>query len=75
MPRRKSLVEKSRLNLEISTKVREQLERLRIRTEADSLVEVIRRALGVYEYVVEAQRGKSRIIFRNGTQEEEKVFL
>lgn len=50
MPRQPS-PKKSRLNLEMSQSVRRRLESLRVRTEADSLAEVVRRALAVYDEV------------------------
>ncbi len=49
MSRPPSLFKKSRLTLEFSEQVRAQLTKLREKTHAGSITEVIRRALGVYE--------------------------
>ena len=49
MPRPASTEAKVRLNLELPERVRERLERVRVMSEADSLTEVIRRALSVYD--------------------------
>ena len=40
-----------RLNLDLSERTREQLEDLRKMTNADSMSEVIRRALCIYDYL------------------------
>ena len=45
-----------RLNLEMSESVRQNLEWLRDETNADSLAEVIRRSLAVYEFAWKAQK-------------------
>jgi hypothetical protein len=42
-----------RLNLELAAPVRTRLERLQKRTHADSMSEVIRRAISVYGLIVE----------------------
>lgn len=42
---------KRRLSLNISNSVNDQLESLRDRSDADSLTEVIRRALAVYDHL------------------------
>ncbi len=58
---------KCRLNLAISESVRERMEALKDSTDADSLTEVIRRALAAYEYIKEQQRQGNRIMLeRNG---------
>ena len=41
----------SRLNLELSQAVRDRLETLRDEVDADSITEVIRRALALYDHV------------------------
>ncbi len=47
---------RTRLNLAISPEVKARLENLQERTEADSMTEVIRRALAVYERLVDIDR-------------------
>lgn len=55
--------ETSRLNLEVSLSVRERLDQLRDLSDADSLTEVIRSALAVYEVVLqEVKRGGEVIL-------------
>lgn len=49
MARRKSKVRKVRLSIEVSPRVRAQLERVQKLVDADSLTEVIRRSVAVYE--------------------------
>lgn len=50
--------------------VRDRLERLKSETEADSLTEVIRRALSVYELLWDQrQQGWETVVRRNGTEQ------
>jgi len=62
---------KVRLDLNVTQRLRNRLLRLRAETEADSLTEVIRRAVAVYEVLV-AARYNGRIILRakDGTERE-----
>ena len=53
MPRPAKNRETVRLTLAINPEVRERLENLRDDTGADSLTEVIRRSLAVYEFIWE----------------------
>ena len=74
MPRLPSNRPKTRLNLEVSQAVRERLQRLKDETDADSLTEVIRRSLAVYELLWDQQQqGGETIVRRDGT--ERSVFL
>ena len=71
LPRRKRST--SRLNLEMSTKVRRRIERLRDEMDADSLSEVIRRALAVYELLhTERSRnhGQPMIRYPDGSEKD-----
>jgi hypothetical protein len=52
MPRAKSDKQKKRLTLDLSEKTCNALEALKLRTDADSLVEVVRKAVAVYELVI-----------------------
>ena len=59
--------DKVRLNLALSETVRRKMEDLKLRTDADSLTEVVRRALAVYDIIVaEAQSGNRILIDRAG---------
>ena len=44
----------ARLTLDVPDPVRERLERLKTKSEASSVTEVVRRALAVYELLLEA---------------------
>lgn len=60
-----------RLSLDVSPKVREQLNLLEEKTEAGSITEVIRRALALYDLVVEHQDEGGKLIFRNSGGQDE----
>ena len=61
-----------RLSLEMNEAVRDRLEELRDRIHADSLSEVIRRALSVYDLLaVEHAKGARPILrYKNGNERE-----
>ena len=65
MPRPKQEQEKRKLTLELSLPVRERLTSLQKRSEADSLTEVIRRSLAVYDLLLAARDSGSEIIIRS----------
>jgi hypothetical protein len=73
--RRPKAVPTTRLNLEIAETVRQRLESLQARSEADSMVEVIRRALAVYEVLWEAKDEGASVIVRTKGGEEKEVIL
>lgn len=77
MPRLAKNIKTRRLNLEVSEAVRDALERLRDLTEADSLTEVIRRSLAVYDYLWNEKASGSVIMIkdRGNRQEKELVLL
>lgn len=54
-------IPKVRVNLDLPPASKAQLERLRDITEADSMSEVVRRALALYEAVIEATGTAERI--------------
>lgn len=66
---------KSRLNLEMAQVVRGQLERLQSETGADSMTEVVRRALLLYELVVGVQKGGGQVVFRDDAGERVVIIL
>jgi hypothetical protein len=65
--------DRTRLSLDVSPKVREQLDRLEVRTEAGSITEVIRRALALYDLVTEHQSEGGKLVFRHPDGEEESL--
>lgn len=74
MPRQPSPNPKTRLNLEVSESVRTLLEDLRKRTDADSLTEVIRRAVAVYDVLV-ATRATIILHYPDGHDETLRIVL
>lgn len=65
--RRASEIPKVRLNLEMAEVVRKQLEQLRTKTHADSLAEVIRRSLVVYDYLWSAKENGATVLLKDDT--------
>ena len=63
--------DRTRLSLDVSPKVREQLDLLETRTEAGSITEVIRRALALYDLVTEHQSEGGKLVFRFPDAEDE----
>lgn len=67
---------KSRLTIDLPEPVRQKLNSLRERTNADSLVEVIRRAILVYDLIaIESAKGGKLIIRAPDGTEREVVLL
>jgi hypothetical protein len=64
-----------RLNLQIAETVRQRLEALVDRSEADSMVEVIRRALAVYEVLWDVKEQGASIVVRFSDGREKDLIL
>ncbi len=75
MPRLKKDEARTRLNLELPQTARDRLEALRVETEADSLAEVIRRSLALYELLWQQQQQGVQIIARKGDEEKRVLLL
>jgi len=60
-----TMSKKTRLTLDLSLPVRQELTELRDLTQADSLTEVVRRALAVYSFVVKAKVGGGKLLLRD----------
>lgn len=60
--------------MELAATVKQKLEELRDTTQADSLGEVVRRAVSLYDYLLDEQRSGRRLISR-GVDEEKEVVL
>lgn len=71
-----SATSKVRLNLEVPERVRARIEALQSMTESDSMTEVIRRALALYDVVVEARSNGQTLLIRDadGTTREMVVL-
>lgn len=68
--------ETRRLSLNISKSVSDKLEALVEKTDADSLTEVIRRSVAVYDHVInETSKNKAELILRTADGEEKTVLL
>ncbi len=72
-PNRK--VKKVRLNLELSPAVRERLDALQITTDADSLSEVIRHSLAVYEKLWEVVVNNDNMLIVRDSEGREREFV
>jgi hypothetical protein len=72
MPRPASGDDKVRLHLELPTRLRERLDELRALTEADSVTEVVRRAIAIYDVLVTR---KERVFLRSADGTEREVLV
>jgi hypothetical protein len=73
MPRISTGEPKVRLNLELTDRVRARLEYLRAETQADTLVEVVRRALAIYDTLLSVTRDRGDAVIlrsKDGTERE-----
>ncbi len=71
MPRRSTNRKMTRLNLAVSEDVRDRIETLRDETDAESVTEVIRRALAVYDKLIsKSQQGGEVFIRHRGVERE-----
>lgn len=75
MPRPRKDRDTSRLNLELTKQTRDRLEELRERSEADSLTEVIRRALAVYDAVLEHYGTGGKVLLRDKDGVDRQVLV
>ena len=66
---------KVRLNLDLTAKVKGQLEELQKRSEASSLVEVIRRALALYDLVLEVTENDGAVFVQHSDGTKERLCL
>ncbi len=65
----------SRLNLEMTKATRDRLEHLRDATNADSMAEVIRRALEMYDFVRTEESAGAEVFIRKGNKETQVKIL
>lgn len=70
MPRPASHEARVRLNLDLPVSVRERMDHVREMSEADTISEVIRRSLAVYEALLDITHGGAKIVTRrrDGTE-------
>ena len=62
-----------RLSLDVSHDVRDSLNRLAQVTDSHSITEVIRRAVAIYDIIVEEQAKGTKLVFRQRDGEEETI--
>lgn len=72
MPRPK--LDKTRLAVDVPPAVKDRLEALREKTEADSITEVVRKALAVYELLVNEGGRTPTLILSNGESVKVPLF-
>jgi hypothetical protein len=75
MPRIARTHKTSRLTLELPQTLRDRLEGLRDEVMADSLTEVVRRALALYGHCVDARKAGSQVIIRGDEGDTVIVFF
>ena len=66
---------KFRLNLELTPAAKERLDKVQKATESPSIVETIRRALALYELILQRRAQGSKLIFREPTGAEREIEL
>jgi hypothetical protein len=74
-PRQNAVLEKTRLSLEVPKKTRDQINDLVGRSGASSLTEVVRRALALYDLVLEHEHEDGKIVLRHKDGREEVIRL
>ena len=75
MPRPKRTAPSTRLNLEMHAEVRTRLEWIKDEIHADSLAEVIRKAVAVYDALLTATREGGTVIVRTDDGVERQVLI
>ena len=65
----------TRLNLELSTQTRTTLQRLQKRTDADSLAQVIRTAIVLYDTLLTRKEEGAKLLLEDSRGERELVIL
>jgi hypothetical protein len=59
----------------MSEEVRQKLESLREKTDADSLAEVVRKALAVYDFLWSEQAKGTKLLVRGADNQDREVVL
>ncbi|UQA63222.1 sigma factor [Polyangium aurulentum] len=66
---------KVRLNLELPERLRGRLEQLRVMSEADTMTEVVRRAVALYDALMSAIQGRGEKVILRGTDGTERELI
>ncbi|MEM7457140.1 MAG: ribbon-helix-helix protein, CopG family [Planctomycetota bacterium] len=64
-----------RLNLTLTPEAKKRLEKIQRETEADTLTEVIRKAIRLYEIAIERSQNGSRLVLKSDDSEQELLVL
>lgn len=67
--------ERVRLNLAVTPRVKARLEDLLRRTEAESITEVVRRSLAIYEHLVDITSKGGKVILESDSGEQRELQL
>ena len=67
--------EKVRLNLELNSVARDQLERVQKRTHSPSITEIIRRSLALFDLFTEHTARGGEVVFKHRDGAEEKLRI
>jgi hypothetical protein len=65
----------SRLNLEMSEETRRRLELLRKATNSDSLAEVVRKALKVYDFLWHESAGGNQVVVKGPEGDKQLILM
>ncbi|TWU19573.1 hypothetical protein [Allorhodopirellula heiligendammensis] len=75
MSRQPTKREMTRLNLAVTKDIRDRIEAIRDDTHAESVTEVIRRALAVYDLLLIKSKDGGQVLIRNGDEEREVLLI
>lgn len=73
--KKKEKVDKVRLTFDFTEVARDRLEKMRVLLDAGSLAEVVRRALGVMDYILENRKRGGTLILREPDGTEREVLI
>lgn len=62
-----------RLSIDIIPEAKEEIDRLRVKSRANTLSELFRRAMALYELVIDHQAAKGKIIFESADGKQETL--
>lgn len=75
MPRPPSKEPKIRVNLELPERTRERIDRLQHLSEAETMTEVIRKAVAVYDALFTTIRSGGKVVLRSADGVERELVL
>lgn len=75
MPKRASKDKMTRLNLALSEPVKQRIESIRDETGAESVTEVIRRAVAVYDLLITETAAGGKVVIKKRGKEKEVLLV